>query len=265
MQSRRARRAGAHAGNLRSARHRRAARWSSASAAPARTSGPRAGRMAHIPLGDTGRADHALSVHSRARPGRQRAHPGREAQRARHIGLSGTPSWSTSTQHADQVTATLKLPDGGSRTAERRLRRRLRRRAQRGAQAFEHRLPRRALRARVLRRRCRDDRHDGSGRGQRLSLARQAFTCSSRCAARITGASSASCRRNSARQGRSRSRCSDAFAAQRGGRRICRSTSCSWFSTYRIHHRARRALSRPPLRSCSATPRTSTARSARRA
>ena len=36
----------------------------------------------------------------------------------------------------------------------------------------------------------------------------------------------------------SRSRCGDAFAAQRGRRPICLSASCSWFSTYRIHHRA---------------------------
>ena len=41
--------------------------------------------------------------------------------------------------------------------------------------------------------------------------------------------------------------------------------ACSWFSTYRIHHRARRALPRPAAASCSATRRTSTARSARRA
>ena len=41
--------------------------------------------------------------------------------------------------------------------------------------------------------------------------------------------------------------------------------SCSWFSTYRIHHRCARTLPRSAAASCSAMPPTSTARSARKA
>ena len=41
--------------------------------------------------------------------------------------------------------------------------------------------------------------------------------------------------------------------------------ACTWFSTYRIHHRQRRAASATAAASCWATPPTSTARSARKA
>jgi len=53
-----------------------------------------------------------------------------------------------------------------------RVRRGLRRRAQHGARAFGHHLSRRAVRARVLRRRYRGDRTHGRGRAQRLPVAR---------------------------------------------------------------------------------------------
>ena len=91
--------------------------------------------------------------------------------------LGGAVEWNTELvgieQHADGVAATLKLPDGRSETIRAAWvggcdgARSSRARAQR------HHFPGRALRARVLRRRCRDDRDDGRRRAQRLSLARR--------------------------------------------------------------------------------------------
>ena len=75
-------------------------------------------------------------------------------------------------QDADKVSATLRGPDGTEPDHPSRLGRRLRRCAQLGARAQRHCLPRRALRARVLRRRHGGDREHGPGRGQHLPVAR---------------------------------------------------------------------------------------------
>ena len=101
-------------------------------------------------------------------------------------------------QEADHVKATLKQPDGaiaeitaawvagcdGARSAVREM------------NAIDFR--RRAVRARVLRRRYRSDRADGAGRAQCLSVARRIPSVLSDARQRITGASSASCRRSCA-------------------------------------------------------------------
>ena len=98
-------------------------------------------------------------------------------------------------QDADRVTATLKQPDGatrtvtaawvggcdGARSAVREL----------NGIAF----PGAPVRARVLRRRYRGDGKHGRRRGQRLPVAGRIPPVLSRCAGRITGGSSASCRR----------------------------------------------------------------------
>ncbi len=219
-------------------------------------------RMAHVPLGDAGQCRHPLPFHPRARPGRQRTHHGREAQRSRRP---------RPVEHRTRrFRAACRPRRGDAEDARwrqphphRRLHRRLRWRAQRSAQAVEHRLPRRALRARLLRRRCRDDRHDGSGRGQRLSLAR-------RLPPALPDARQGSLahRRHRAAgtqgQRRSRPRRGHAFAAQRGRREPVdqRTAAGSRPTASTTALRSVFAIAAP---SCSATPRTSTAPSARRA
>ena len=159
---------------------------------------------------------------------------------------SGTPSWSASSRQPDHVTATLQAARRHDPQDHRRVGRRLRRRAQRGARAERHRVPGRALRARVLRRRHRGDGQHGAGRGQRLSVAARASICSSRCAARITGASSASCppalrgRDDVALRGR------DPLGARRSGRRTVLQ---GVHLVLHLPHPSpqRRALPRPPL------------------
>ena len=121
------------------------------------------------------------------------------------------------------MTATLRQPDGTSPRRNRRVGRRMRRRAQRGARAQRDRVSRRALRARVLRRRCRDDGDHGRRRGQRLPVARRVSSV-------LPDARQGSLahRRHPARR-RLRDeddvdiRRGDSLDAARGGRRACRS------------------------------------------
>ena len=108
---------------------------------------------------------------------------------------NGTRSSSLSSRTRTGSTATLKLPDGatrtvtaawvggcdGARSAVRELER--------------HRLSRRAVRARVLRRRHRGDGKHGRRTRSTSTCGGRDSTCTFRCAARITGGSSASCRR----------------------------------------------------------------------
>ena len=222
------------------------ARSSSASAAPAPTCGRRAAGWRAFRSARPGEHVTPYPLHPHPRPGRQRADHGREAARARRVGRSGTPSWSASSRSPTRSPRRSSCRTARNRTITRRLGRRLRRRAQRRARAERHRLSRRALRARVLRRRCRGDRHDGARRGQRLPLAR-----------RLSPAVP------DARQGSLAHRRHPAAGSARAGttsssRPWCRRCAtrrapdlsfktCTWFSTYRIHHRARRALPRPPL------------------
>ena len=74
-------------------------------------------------------------------------------------------------QDTDHVKATLKQPGRNDRRDHRCVGRGLRRRAQRSARAERDRICRRTVRARVLRRRYRNDGTDGAGRAQRLSVA----------------------------------------------------------------------------------------------
>ena len=76
-------------------------------------------------------------------------------------------------QHPDHVDVTLKQPDGTHLEVTATLGCRLRRFAQRRSRDERHHLSRRAVRARVLRRRHRGDRGDEAGRAERLSLARR--------------------------------------------------------------------------------------------
>ena len=152
--------------------------------------------MAHVPLGDAGRTitpypfilvlgqdDNELIM----------------GEKLNELGVQ--VQWNTElvdfTQHADHVAATLKTPDGGSRTLTAAYIA-----GCDGAHSAVRKLsdidfPGAPYEHVFLRRRCRDDRHDDSRKRSTSISGAQASTCSSRCAARITGASSASCRRNS--------------------------------------------------------------------
>ena len=160
------------------------------------------------------------------------------------------------------VTATLKLPDGSLRDAPRGLGRRLRRRAQRGARTQRHRLSGRALRARVLRGRHRDDRADGADE-LNVYLWRDGFhllfPMRGKDHWRIVGilpAGAARPRRCDLRRGA-------AVAARGGGWRLRSDPAPGSRPTASIT--AAPSASASAAASCSATPRTSTARSARRA
>ena len=230
-----ARRAGAHPGDLRPARHR----WSSAGARQARHGrkhlGARAARWRHVPLGEAGRNRDSLSFHPHPRPGRQRTDHGRQTSR-----LGRSVQWNTELvgleQDAGRVTATLKHPDGANGEAHRRVGRRMRRRAQRGAQAERHRRsPARHTSTFFVA----DARVTGTMVPEEVNayLWREGFHLFFPMRGRITGALSASCRRNSARQGRRR--LDDVIPSMRNEAGDALSiSSCSWFSTYRIHHRS---------------------------
>ena len=117
-----------------------------------------------------------------------------------------------------------------------RVGRRMRRGEERGARAHRHRVSGRALRARVLRRRHRGRRGPWSRTRSTSTCGARASTCSSRCAARITGGSSASCRRSCAIG--TTSTFDDvvpSMRAEAGAALAFR--KCTWFSTYRIAHR----------------------------
>ncbi len=127
-------------------------------------------KMARVPLGEAGPKPHALSVHSHPRPGRQRTDHGRQASRPGRFGAvehgAGRPRAATRQGRRNAQAARRHQPDD-----PRRVGRRMRRRAQRRARVERHYLPGRALRARVLRRRCGGDGQHGSGRGQHLPVA----------------------------------------------------------------------------------------------
>ena len=240
-----ARRAGAHAGDLRELgiAERALELGKRATGANMWAQGR---RTARVPLGDVGRDLTPYPVHPDPRPGRQRAHPGRQAARLRHRACSGTPSWSPSSRSRMASPRRSSCRTARARTITAALGRRLRRRAQRGARAERHRVPGRALRARVLRRRHRGD-------GQRWCRTRststsgaRASTCSSRCAGtdhwRVVGILPPELR------GRDDLTFEDVVPSLRSEAGAGAAfKACSWFSTYRIHHRARRALPRAPL------------------
>ncbi len=219
-------------------------------------------RRGRVPLGDAGRACHAVSVHPDPRPGRQRTHHGREAARARHRGAME--------HRAHRHRAARRQGHRDAEAARRffaharcRLGRRLRRRAQRRARAQRHRVSGRAVRARVLRRRRRDDRHDGARRSQHLPLARgiPSFLSDARreplAHRRHRAAGAARSRRAHVRRGR-------AVDTRRSGRRA---RIPFVHVVLDVPHPSSRAprTSATAAASCSAMPRTSTARSARRA
>ena len=205
------------------ARHRRAR----ARARPARGTGAnmwahgqrrRASRSA-----TSGAGPEPVPVPADARPGRQRAPPRRRAARRSASTCSGTPSSSASSRTPTTSTATLRQPDGTTPRRRRRLGRRLRRRAQRRARAERHRLPGRALRARVLRRRHRGDRARWCRTSSTSTCGAAASTSSSRCAGkdhwrvdRHPAAGAARPRRSDVRRG-------VPSLAQRGGCRRSRS------------------------------------------
>ena len=68
----------------------------------------------------------------------------------------------------------------------------------------------------------------------------------------------------SAESDRERSPWDDVSARVARAHAASTSSSVNWFSTYRVHHRVAEPLPRRAARSCSATPPTSTARSAAR-
>jgi hypothetical protein len=182
--------------------------------------------------------------------------------------LGASVQWNTElvglTQQRRQVTATLKQPDGTSAT-RRRLGRRMRRRAQRGARAqpastfpgapYEH----------VFF--VADDGGDGQHggrRGQRLPVA-------GRLPSAVPDARQGSLahRRHPAAGVADRDRTSSIEAVCPSLRREAGAglsiKSCTWFSTYRIHHRSAPSVSATGAASCSAMRRTSIARWARKA
>ena len=220
--------------------------------------------MARVPLGDIGQRSDALSLHPDPRPGRQRAAHGREL---RELGMS--VQWNTELVGLEQDArsrskATLKQPDGttrevaaawvagcdGAHSAVRELNGI----AFPGA-PYEH----------VFF--VADVEATGSMVPDELNvyLWRDGFhlffPMRGKDHWRIVGILPPELRGRDGSDVRRR----DAVDARGGGRRACRSRRARWFSTYRIHHRARRALPRTAAASCSATRRTSTARSARRA
>ena len=179
----------------------------------ARAAGWRASRSA------TPGGPDALSVHPDPRPGRQRAHHGREARTTRRC----RSQWNTELVALEQQARRRRRDAEAARrhaaaTVTRGVGRRMRRRAQRGARAQRHHFPGRAVRARVLRRRHRGDRARWCRTSSTSTCGATAFICSFRCAARITGGSSASCRRTCAHGRRRRSR-RGAVDARRSGRR----------------------------------------------
>ena len=145
-------RAGAHARDLRAARHRRAGARARQARAPAPTCGRRGGGP---------RASRSATSGASVSPYPFLLILGQDdnerllGDALRDQGM--TVQWNTElvglAQEADRVIATLKQPDGTHPRGHGRVGRRLRRRAQRGARAERHRVPGRALRARVLRRR----------------------------------------------------------------------------------------------------------------
>ena len=127
---------------------------------------------ARIPVGDIGQDLSPYPVHPDARPGRERAHHGGKARRARRA--------DPMEHRAHRIRAEGRSRRGADQAARRqrphrhgRVGRGLRRVAQRGARALPHRLSWRAIRAHVLRRRHGSDRLDAAGRAQRLSVARR--------------------------------------------------------------------------------------------
>jgi hypothetical protein len=76
-------------------------------------------------------------------------------------------------QLTDHVRVTLTGPDGQARVGDGVVRRRLRRRPQRGPPDERHRVSRRAVRPRLLRRRHQGHRADGAGRAERLPVSRR--------------------------------------------------------------------------------------------
>ncbi len=129
-------------------------------------------RMAHVPLGDAGKS---VSPYPFILILGQDDNERIMGEKLGELGVS--VQWNTElvdfTQHTDGVVATLKKPEGGRRTVTAAFIAGCDGARSAVRETIRHNLPRRALRARVLRRRCRDDGHDGPGRSQRLSLARR--------------------------------------------------------------------------------------------
>ena len=191
----RARRAGAHARDLRAARHRRAGARARQARHRRQHVGATGGGWRAFPLGDIGRDVSPYPVHPDPRPGRQRADPGRRAARLGHGGAVEHRAGRASSRQPIGSPPRSSKPDGtirdvaaawvagcdGARSAVRELNGI----AFQGA-PYEHVFFVADTEMTGT---------DGAGRGQRLPLAQTGSTCSSRCAAPITGASSASCRR----------------------------------------------------------------------
>ena len=184
-----ARRAGAHARDLRAAGHRRAGARARASAATGANMWAQGRRTARIPLGDIGR-EHESRIPFVLMLGQDDNERmlGEALRALGHRRCSGTPSSSALEQQTDHVDRHAQAAGRHDPRDHGRVGRRLRRRAQRGARALRHHVSRRAVRARVLRRRH----ARRPGRWCRTSstsiCGATASTCSSRCAAPTAGA-----------------------------------------------------------------------------
>ena len=167
-----ARRAGAHAGDLRQARRRRSRARARQAREPARICGRRDARWRAFRWAMPGAS---VTPYPYILILGQDDNERIMGDRLRDFGMS--VQWNTELVGLTQQDRRV---DGDAQAARRhdadddgRVGRRLRRRAQRGARALRHHVPGRALRARVLRRRHGGDRQHGGRRGQRLPVAQR--------------------------------------------------------------------------------------------
>ncbi len=166
-----ARRAGPHARDLCASRDRRAGARARQARDGRRHVGAGAAGRVGPPVGQRERLE-PLSLHPDPRAGRQRAPPGRVPAGLRH----GRPVGERARRPRSGGRAGHRAdprPGRASPRGRRGVGGRMRRRAQFRARALRHRVPRRSLRARLLRGRHADDGTDGPGPRQRLSLARR--------------------------------------------------------------------------------------------
>ena len=193
-------------------------------------------RMARIPLGEIGKDLSAFPyVLLLGQDDNERI----MGARLRTLGVD--VQWNTELvafeQHAGPCRRHAEAAGRHAAQAQRRVGRGLRRGAEPGARAVRHRVSRRAVRAGVLRRRYGSDRAAWCRTSSTSTCGATASTCSFRCAARIAGARSASCRSTCGIATTSPSTNWRRRSSPRRAR-TSRSSRARWFSTYRIHHRA---------------------------